>query len=279
MRPQSQMNRADRRPGLPASDQSTVRDLGRAATTPNGQHRRPLRPVLPQTSLLRTAFGAVLFVAWAIATIVWVASALDSLANGDAVPVVTAVAAVALMVLLACMEGLEVSVIDRWQTVWPGGSTNYLAGWLAARQLFVALIVTAATLLANRSVLVILGTSVRITDAFALNMFDLVWTTLTVLWFAQIFPKHLGAINPDRYIDRLRRPLFPVVGFVHKVGVSQPGEWAADVVEVWLNWAASPEAAKQRPNDEHSHAAIWRQLRRGDNTQHTPESEAPDKAA
>ena len=127
--------------------------------------------------------------------------------------------------------------------------------------------------------IVIPGTSVRITDSFVLDMFDLVWTTLTVLWFAQIFPKHLGAINPDRYINRLRRPLFPVVGFVHKVGISQPGEWAADVVEVWLNWAASPEAAKQRPSDEHSHAAIWRQLRTGDNAQRTPEGGGRDKAA
>jgi hypothetical protein len=55
-----------------------------------------------------------------------------------------------------------------------GGSTNYLAGWLAARQLFVALIVTAATLLANRSVIVIPGTPVRITDGFVLDIFDLV---------------------------------------------------------------------------------------------------------
>jgi hypothetical protein len=279
MRAGPQMNHADRVPGLPGPDRSTGRDPGPVARTQDGQRRRPQLPVLRQGSLLRTAFGAALFVAWAIATIVWVASALDSLANGDAIPAVTAVGALALMVLLACMEGLEVSVIDRWHTVWPGVSTNYLAGWLAARQLFVALIVTAATLLANRSVIVIPGTSVRMTDSFVLAIFDLVWTTLTVLWFAQIFPKHLGAINPDRYIHRLRRPLFPVVGFVHKVGVSQPGEWAADVVEVWLNWAASPDAAKQRPSDKHSHAAIWRQLRRGDNAQRTEDGGAQDKAA
>src|ERR671937_369873 len=225
MRAGPRMNHADRVPGLPAPDRSTGRDPGPVARTQDGQGRRPQLPVLRQGSLLRTAFGAALFVAWAIGTIVWVASALDS---------------------------------------------------LAARQLFVALIVTAATLLANRSVIVIPGTSVRITDSFVLAIFDLVWTTLTVLWFAQIFPKHLGAINPDRYIHCLRRPLFPVVGFVHKVGISQPGEWAADVVEVWLNWAASPEAAKQRPSDEHSHAAIWRQLRTGDNAQRTPEGGGRD---
>jgi hypothetical protein len=42
------------------------------------------------------------------------------------------------------MEGLEVSVIDRWQAR-PGHPPSYLAAWLAARQLFVALVVTAAT--------------------------------------------------------------------------------------------------------------------------------------
>ena len=51
-----------------------------------------------------------------------------------------------------------------------------LADWLAARQLFVALIVTAEVLFANRSVIV-------------------------------------------------------VAGFMHRVGVSLPGEWTADVVE------------------------------------------------
>src|SRR5919201_3203607 len=125
MRAGPRMNHADRVPGLPAPDRSTGRDPGPVARTQDGQRRRPQLPVLRQGSLLRTALGADLFVAWAIATIVWVASALDSLANGDAIPAVTAVGALALMVLLACMEGLEVSVIDRWQTVWPGVSTNY----------------------------------------------------------------------------------------------------------------------------------------------------------
>ena len=113
---------------------------------------------------------------------------------------ITAFGAVVLLVVLGAMEGLEVSVIDRWQKIWPGRSTHYLARWLAARQLFVASIVTAATLLANLNVLIIPWTSVKITDAVTLGVFDLAWTTFTVLWFAQIMPKHLGAMNPDRYL-------------------------------------------------------------------------------
>jgi hypothetical protein len=110
-------------------------------------------------------------------------------------------------------------------------------------------------------VIVIPGTSVQITDRFTLNVFDLAWTTLTVLWFAQIFPKHMGAMNPDRYLKRLQRPLFPVVAFVYRVGVSQPGEWTADMVEDRLNWSLGPdELERQRPEHEPSHAAIWREL-------------------
>ena len=136
-----------------------------------------------------------------------------------------------------------------------------LGGWPAARQLFVALIVTAAALLANRSVIVVVDTAVRTTNSFILSVFDLAWTTLTVLWFAQIFPKHLGATNPDRYLTRLCRALFPIIGFVHRLGVSLPGEWTAGVVEDRLDWRAGPdELERHRPARELSNASIWREL-------------------
>ena len=227
----------------------------------DGPGREGPRTMPGRRSLLRTGFGVLLFVAWGILTILWVASTVYSVANGNVAAAVTAVAAVALLVLLGLMEGLEVSVIDRWQTLWPGRPPSYLSDWLAVRQLFVALIVTAATLLANRSVIVIPGTSVQITHRFILNVFDLAWTTLTVLWFAQILPKHFGAMNPDRYLWLLQRPLFPIVHFVHLIGVSQPGEWTAVVVEDRLAWSLSPDELKrQRPEHELSHASIWREL-------------------
>ena len=113
---------------------------------------------------LRIGFGALLFVIWGILTAVWVSSTVYSVAHGHPIAAVNAFGALALLVVLGAMEGLEVSVIDRWQTIWPGRSTNQLARWLAARQLFVASIVTAATLLANLNVLIIPLTSVKTTD-------------------------------------------------------------------------------------------------------------------
>jgi hypothetical protein len=221
------------------------------------QQAQTTAPVAHSANLLRTGLGVLLFVAWGILTTLWVASIVHSVANGHITAIVTAAGTLALLALLCAMEGLEVSVIDRWQALWPGHPPSYLAAWLAARQLFVALVVTAATLLANLSVIVVPGTAVQITNSFVLSVFDLTWTTLTVLWFAQIFPKQLGATNPDRYLSALQRLLFPIVELVRRLGVSQPGEWTATVVEKWLDWPASPGEAHGL-----SLASIWRQLRK-----------------
>ena len=105
-------------------------------------------PALPPVP--RVTFGVVLFVAWGIETFFWVYATIHSAADGEVMPVVTAVAALALLALLAGMEGLDAAVIDRWRWIYPERTTSDLAGWLAARQLFVALIVTTATLLAHR---------------------------------------------------------------------------------------------------------------------------------
>jgi hypothetical protein len=209
----------------------------------------------------RTILGVVLFVAWGVETVLWVASTVDLAADGEVMPIVTAVVALALMTLLAGMEGLEVAVIDRWKVLYPDLTTSHLAGWLAARQLFVALIVTSATLLANRSMIIVPGTTISIEEGLVLGLFDLTWTTFTVLWFAQILPKHMAATNPDRYLGHLRK-LFPVVEFVRKVGVSQPGEWVATAIERRLDWPLTPEQQIEEgvmPREE-SLGRIWREL-------------------
>jgi hypothetical protein len=210
----------------------------------------------------RVAFGVVLFIAWGVETVMWVGSTIDHAADGDTMMIVTAVAALALMTLLAGMEGLEVAVIDRWKVMYPDRSTSQLAGWLAARQLFVALIVTTATLLANRGEVILPGTGISFDEGIWLGLFDLTWTGFTVLWFAQIFPKHLAATNPDRYLRHLQRSLFPVVEVVRKVGVSQPGEWVASGVERRLDWPLTHEEQLEEAVmvPEESLGQIWRQL-------------------
>jgi hypothetical protein len=63
---------------------------------------------------LRTLFGVVLFVGWGILTIVWLASTVYLAMHGHFIAVITAATALALLLLLGGMEGLEVSVIALW---------------------------------------------------------------------------------------------------------------------------------------------------------------------
>lgn len=219
-------------------------------------------PVREPRHRLRAAFGVVLFVAWGLLTYIWVASIVYEVAHRSFTAAITAACAVALLLLLGGMEGLEVSVIDRWQKIWPGARESDLAGWISARQLFVALIVAAVTLLANLYVVVVPGTSIQIKNGFYLGLFDLAWVTLTVLWFAQIFWKHLGAMNPDRYVGLLGKGLLPIVEVVRKIGVSQPGEWTADFVEGQLVWSANLEQLTQGASERPlTHGDIWRAIR------------------
>ena len=210
----------------------------------------------------RNIVGGMLFVFWGIETIMWVGSTIHLAADGETAAIITAIAALALMCLLAGMEGLEVAVIDRWKVMYPERSTSQLASWLAARQLFVALIVTTATLLANRSVVILPGTGLSFDEGLPVALFDITWTGLTVLWFAQIFPKHLAATNPDRYLRHLRGLLFPIVEGVNQIGVSKPGAWVAGGVERRLNWHLTPaeqmEEATFAPQE--SLGRIWREL-------------------
>jgi hypothetical protein len=215
---------------------------------------------------LRTVIGVLLLAAWCVETAMWVASTVYLVGQGHAEAVISAVVALALMTLLAGMEGLEVSVIDRWRELFPGKTTSVLGAWLSARQLFVALIVTSATILANRSTLVVPFTSIHISGSTPqAKIFDLTWTGFTVLWFAQILPKVVAATDPARYLRLLRRSLFPLVEVVRVLGVSQPGEWAASLVSRrfgWVHRAAEEERAAE-PSlevraEEPTLAAGWR---------------------
>jgi hypothetical protein len=225
-------------------------------------------------NVLRTTFAAALFIGWGVLTFLWVYDAVDSLIHGHGSSAIKAVAAILLMLLLAGMEGLEVAVIDRWREMYPERSTSDLAAWLAARQLFVALIVCAATQLAERDAIAVPGFP-PITDPLTLKIFNLIWTTFTVLWFMQICPKMLAATNPDRYLKFTQGTLFPIVEVVRTTGVPKPGMWIASVVERPLNWDAEPTLEKAPSGRAVSLADAWAALapehtaatgRRGDRT-------------
>ena len=209
---------------------------------------------------LRATVGVVLFVVWAVLAFLWVYDAIYELVHGVAGPAIKAVVWLLLMLLLAGMEGLEIAVGLRWSHLYPDRPTSDLAGWLAARQLFVALIVTGATLLADRDSLAIPFVATPFTGAVALKIFNLVFTTLTVLWFMQIFPKHMAATNADRYLKVFRAALFPVVEFVRVIGISWPAEKVAQAVQNRLDWHEEPTLETAPSRGAVSLAAAWAAL-------------------
>jgi hypothetical protein len=208
-------------------------------------------------AVVRVAFGVALLLAWTCETVLWVASTVHLAASGKTSAVITAVATLLLLALLGCMEGLEVSVIDRWRSLFTVPAE--LASWLSARQLFVALIVTSTTLLAHRSVIVVPFTGARVTGGVLASVFDLTWTGFAVLWFAQIVPKALAATNPDGYLKFLKKPLWPVVLFVRAIGVTKPGEWAAAGLSGVIGWTPKTQAelAATHERQEKDGAAAW----------------------
>ena len=202
------------------------------------------------SGVARATLGAVLFIAWGVLSVLWVYDAIYQLAHGHPGPAIAAVVAVLLMLVLAVMEGLEVVMIHDWSRLYPDRTAHDLAAWLSARQMFVASICVAATILAARSAIHIPFTSHTITGSQG-KIFNLVWTTFTVLWFMQILPKHMAAVNPVRYLKVTGGAALPVVNVVKVIGISWPAEKTAAGVQNRLGWSAEPtlERAPRRGPD------------------------------
>jgi hypothetical protein len=190
------------------------------------------------TTGLRRTFAVALFIAWGIQTSLLAYGAFHSLNEGDPSPAIKAAGAILLLILLAGMEGLEVAVIDRWNRLHPQRTFSALGRWLAARSLFPALIIPAVTILGTRTSIAIPGSATEITGKAALAVFNLTWTGFTVLWFTQIFPKTIAAIDPGLYLKRTHW-LMPIVEVASKIGFSSPGIWIATTVGLRLDRATA----------------------------------------
>jgi hypothetical protein len=120
--------------------------------------------------------------------------------------------------------------------------------------MFVASICVAATILAARNVIHIPFTSSTIEGANG-KIFNLVWTTFTILWFMQILPKHMAAINPVRYLKYTGGAALPVVNVIKAIGISWPAEKTAAAVQSLLGWHAEPTLKRaQRRGWDLAHA-------------------------
>ena len=211
------------------------------------------------SGVARATFGTVLFIAWGVLSVLWVYDAIYELAHSHPTPAITAVVAVLLMLVLAVMEGLEVVMIHDWSRLYPDRSNHDLAAWLSARQMFVASICVAATILAARDMIHIPFTSHTITGSQG-KIFNLVWTTFTILWFMQILPKHMAAINPVRYLKITGGAALPVVNVVKAIGISWPAEKTAAAVQSLTGWHPEPTTLERAPRRGPDLADAWAAL-------------------
>jgi hypothetical protein len=109
----AQRSSGPRRSGRPAATHLALVAVTRTAVH-DGNEMTSTDSTPKARTALRTAFGVVLFVVWAVMTFLWFYDAIHALVHGQPGLVIKAVVWLLLMLLLAGMEGLEVAVIDRW---------------------------------------------------------------------------------------------------------------------------------------------------------------------
>ena len=211
------------------------------------------------SGVARATFGMVLYIGWGVLSVLWVYDAIYQLAHGKPGPAIAAVVAILLMLVLAVMEGLEVVMIHDWSRLYPDRTNHDLAAWLSARQMFVASICVAATILAARNMIHIPFTSYTIKGANS-KIFNLIWTTFTVLWFMQILPKHMAAINPVRYLKVTGGAALPVVNVIKAIGISWPAEKTAAAVQSLTGWRPEPTTLERAPRRGVDLADAWAAL-------------------
>ena len=185
----------------------------------------------------RNVVGVVLFVAWGIATIMWVASTINLAADGECMAIITAVAALALLVLLAVMEGAR-GRRDRPLEGDVPRPQHVAAGRLAGGP--------AALRRAHRDHRHASGQSLRghrachrrsaSMKACPWRVFDIVMDGIHRVVVRSDLPEASRSDQSRPVSLAPTRSLFPVVEVVDKSGVPKPGAWTASAVERRLNW-------------------------------------------
>lgn len=180
------------------------------------------------------ARAIVLLAAWAGSTTVWLATC-SQLALRPGAWVYAALVPVDILLLgvLALAEGLELAAADLRdkdpeQIKHPAVRQTMReiqqrsAFFFANRQVFVVAIITFVAQTTAYPWLYLPGFG-TVTSGPARLCFSFLFTTLTVLWFAQVTPKRLAIINSEVFLQHCRSiwPLIRLVGFV---GLPEPTE-------------------------------------------------------
>ena len=177
---------------------------------------------------IRKVRAVVLWTIWTSLTIMWIATLVAMSLDGSHIQWLQAGLVVFLLYILSIAEGLELAVTDlldkqpeqlRDPKVRAVLSRlqRHSAAFFSNRQVFVVTIITFSTLMLNYPWIYIpfLG---RVSAEPVPTLFSFGWTTLTVLWFAQVTPKRLAIINSETFLGQAVF-LLPLIDFVGWLGI------------------------------------------------------------
>ncbi|MGI5225330.1 hypothetical protein [Actinoallomurus sp. CA-142502] len=152
----------------------------------------------------------ILWVAWVMLLVIWLATLMRHLDRHDSAPLLLAVTTVALLVLLSFAEGMELAVADLLDKdasqVSDRRTRDLLSAiqrrsgfFFAQRQVFVVLIVSFASLATSYDWIYVPFYG-ETHDSSVTFWFSLCFVTLTVLWFSQVTPKRLAVANSEAFL-------------------------------------------------------------------------------
>jgi hypothetical protein len=181
------------------------------------------RARLVSASVLR---AVALWTIWFALTATWIATLVAMTAEGRYVQWLQAGAVVFLLYILAKAEGLELAVADLLdkspEQLHDARVRNVLrhlqqdpADFFSNRQLFVVTIIAFTTLMTTYPWIYIpfIG---KVSQEPVPGLFSFAWTTLSVLWFAQVAPKRLAIINSEIFLSQsvFLMPVIKAVGYL-----------------------------------------------------------------
>jgi hypothetical protein len=154
----------------------------------------------------------ILWMTWVFLTIVWGSTLFAMTADNLYIQWLEAGTIVILLYVLAISEGLELAVTDlldkqpeQLSNVRTRDALRQLqhspAEFFSNRQLFVVTIITFTTLMTSYPWIYV-PLYGRVAQAPIPGLFSFAWTTLTVLWFAQVTPKRLAITNSEVFLGQ-----------------------------------------------------------------------------
>jgi hypothetical protein len=236
------------------------------------------KPQGTRTSL----FSWLLWIVWVGLLVIWVYTSLEQQRYAS-----MAIVTICLLILFFA-EGLEIAVadlLDKQASQLGSDSAIRILKEVAAvpewffaqRQVFVVVIISLMSLMTNYDYIQVpLAGCFKPASASAnvpqdcqslllpyLNIpfdapfwFSLAFTTFTVLWWCQVFPKRLAIINSERFLA-LSAPLWGLIKIVGMLNIPGPADTLVEIAKRYTGFSKPRHLKPSRPNYYNTAAMLY----------------------